>query len=227
MLPAQPLARLLGRAASLRREEARVAGKRVMVAGLGNYGLRGTRHSVGMAMLNHLAIKLSVADQWKPDRCCCGDVAIAKLHNLELVLMKPRRLMNVNGLCVAGAAEAYNLSTEDIYLVHDDLDKPLGKVVLKLGGSARGHNGVRSCISSLSSDRMVRIRIGIGRPVGEAAVDRYVLGRFTSAEQELLPQVLEQAAEMLLEHIQQRDSAKDSPAACGEPISAPLETEGT
>ncbi|XP_015265887.1 PREDICTED: probable peptidyl-tRNA hydrolase [Gekko japonicus] len=226
MLPIQPLGRLLGRAVSRRKDEVRVAGKRVMVAGLGNYGLRGTRHSVGMAMLNHLAGKLSVADQWKTDRRCCGDVAIAKLDNVELVLMKPRRLMNVNGLCVAGAAEAYNLSTEDIYLVHDDLDKPLGKVALKLGGSARGHNGVRSCINSLSSDCMVRLRIGIGRPAGEAAVDRYVLGRFTSAEQEILPQVLEQAVEMLLEHIRQRGNGKGTSAACEGRIRAPLGTEG-
>ncbi|XP_048368120.1 probable peptidyl-tRNA hydrolase [Sphaerodactylus townsendi] len=105
MLPAQPFGRLFGRALSRRKDEAKAAGKRVLVAGLGNYGLRGTRHSVGMAMLNHLANKLSVADQWKMDRRCCGDVAIAKLDNMELVLMKPRRLMNVNGLCVAGAGE--------------------------------------------------------------------------------------------------------------------------
>ncbi|XP_054854194.1 probable peptidyl-tRNA hydrolase [Eublepharis macularius] len=226
MLPVQPLGRLIGRAVSHRKDEAVVAGKRVLVAGLGNYGLRGTRHSVGMAILNHLANKLSVADQWKTDRRCCGDVAIAQLDNVELVLMKPRRLMNVNGLCVAGAAEIYNLSTEDIYLVHDDLDKPLGKVALKLGGSARGHNGVRSCISSLRSDCMVRLRIGIGRPVGEAAVDRYVLGRFSSAEQEVLPQVFEQAVEMLLEHIKQRENTKEDLAASGEQIRAPLEMEG-
>nr|XP_056716149.1 probable peptidyl-tRNA hydrolase [Euleptes europaea] len=226
MLPVQPLGRLFGRAVGHRKEEARVAGKRVLVAGLGNYGLRGTRHSVGMAMLNHLAHKLSVADQWKTDRRCCGDVTITKLDNVELVLMKPRRLMNVNGLCIAGAVNTYNLSAEDVYLVHDDLDKPLGKVALKLGGSARGHNGVRSCINSLSSDSMVRLRIGIGRPVGEATVDRYVLGRFTSAEQEILPQVFEQAVEMLLEHIRQRDNTKGSLAACGERIRAPLGTEG-
>lgn len=59
-----------------------------------------------MAVLNHLANKLSVADQWKTDRRCCGDVAIAQLDNVELVLMKPRRLMNANGLCVAGAGES-------------------------------------------------------------------------------------------------------------------------
>ncbi|XP_067398211.1 peptidyl-tRNA hydrolase isoform X2 [Emydura macquarii macquarii] len=179
-----------------------------VVAGLGNYGLRGTRHNVGMAVLNQLAQKLNVADQWKADRRCCADVTITNVEETELVLMKPRRLMNINGLSVASAAETYNLGVEDIYLVHDDLDKPLGKMAIKLGGSARGHNGVRSCISSLHSDCMVRLRVGIGRPVGEAMVDRYVLGRFNSAEHEVLPRVLEQAAELLLEHILQRSCGK-------------------
>uniref|UniRef100_A0A8C4KNE6 Peptidyl-tRNA hydrolase 1 homolog n=1 Tax=Dromaius novaehollandiae TaxID=8790 RepID=A0A8C4KNE6_DRONO len=108
------------------------------VAGLGNYGLRGTRHSVGMAVLDRLAGRLAVADRWRADGRCCGDVAVATAHGVELVLLKPRRLMNLNGLSVASAAKMYNLSPEDIYLVHDDLDKALGKVAIKLGGSARG-----------------------------------------------------------------------------------------
>ncbi|KFQ92915.1 putative peptidyl-tRNA hydrolase, partial [Nipponia nippon] len=91
-------------------------------------------------------------------------VAGAAAGGRELLLLKPRRLMNVNGLSVASAAEIYSLRPEDIYLVHDDLDKALGKVAIKLGGSARGHNGVRSCISALQSNEMTRVRVGIGRP---------------------------------------------------------------
>ncbi|NXT33001.1 PTH hydrolase, partial [Pelecanoides urinatrix] len=134
------------------------------VAGLGNYGLRGTRHSVGMAVLDRLARQLAVAAGWRVDRQCCADVALATARGLELLLLKPRRLMNLNGLSIASAAEIYNLHPEDIYLVHDDLDKALGKVAIKLGGSARGHNGVRSCISALHSNEMTRLRVGIGRP---------------------------------------------------------------
>ncbi|KFP82676.1 putative peptidyl-tRNA hydrolase, partial [Apaloderma vittatum] len=85
-------------------------------------------------------------------------------HGAELVLVKPRRLMNLNGLSIASAAEIYNFRPEDIYLVHDDLDKALGKVAIKLGGSARGHNGVQSCIGALHSNEMTRLRVGIGRP---------------------------------------------------------------
>ncbi|XP_025038386.1 peptidyl-tRNA hydrolase isoform X2 [Pelodiscus sinensis] len=198
-----------------------------VVAGLGNYGLQGTRHNVGMAVLNQLAQKLNIANQWKADRRCRADVTITNVEEAKLVLMKPRQLMNINGLSVASAAEIYKFRVEDIYLVHDDLDKPLGKMAIKLGGSARykrkapvendsgrfvGHNGVRSCISSLHSDCMVRLRVGIGRPVDEAMVDRYVLDRFTGAEQEVVQHVLEKAADLLLEHILHRNSSKATPA---------------
>ncbi|XP_068925654.1 peptidyl-tRNA hydrolase [Petaurus breviceps papuanus] len=184
--------------------EPRPPGKRWLVAGLGNYKLQGTRHSVGMAVLNQLAKHLNVADQWKRQPQCCADVAIACLGEAELVLLKPRQFMNVNGRSVAQAAKMYQLAAEDIYLVHDELDKPLGKLAMKLGGSASGHNGVRSCISCLNSNVMPRLRVGIGRPTHPGAVERYVLDRFTAAEQERLPSLLEQATELLLGHICQR-----------------------
>ncbi|XP_065784479.1 peptidyl-tRNA hydrolase isoform X3 [Muntiacus reevesi] len=131
--------------------EPRPAGKRWLVAGLGNPGLPGTRHSVGMAVLGHLARRLGVAESWVRDRRCAADLALASLGDAQLVLLRPRRLMNLNGHSVARAAELFGLTAEEVYLVHDELDKPLGKVALKLGGSARGHNGVRSCMSCLNS----------------------------------------------------------------------------
>ncbi|XP_020821126.1 peptidyl-tRNA hydrolase isoform X2 [Phascolarctos cinereus] len=176
----------LSRGMSRAGPEPRPPGKRWLVAGLGNYRLQGTRHSVGMAVLNQLAKHLNVADQWKRQRQCCADVAIARLGEAELM---------------------YQLAAEDIYLVHDELDKPLGKLAMKLGGSASGHNGVRSCINCLNSNVMPRLRVGIGRPTHPGAVEQYVLDRFTAAEQERLPPLLEQATEVLLSHIRQRSLA--------------------
>ncbi|OWK10706.1 hypothetical protein Celaphus_00005207 [Cervus elaphus hippelaphus] len=201
--------------------EPRLAGKRWLVAGLGNPGLPGTRHSVGMAVLGHLARRLGVAESWVRDRRCAADLALASLGDAQLVLLRPRRLMNLNGHSVAravvtratvslGQAELFGLTAEEVYLVHDELDKPLGKVALKLGGSARGHNGVRSCMSCLNSSAMPRLRVGIGRPTHQDAVQAYVLGRFSPAEQELLPPVLERAADLLLDHIRQRSQESSS-----------------
>lgn len=190
--------------------EPRPAGKRWLVAGLGNPGLPGTRHSVGMAVLGHLARRLGVAESWARDRRCAADLALASLGDAQLVLLQPRRLMNLNGHSVARAAELFGLTAEEVYLVHDELDKPLGKVALKLGGSTRGHNGVRSCMSCLNSSAMPRLRVGIGRPTHRDAVQAYVLGRFSPAEQELLPPVLERAVDLLLDHIRQRSQGSSS-----------------
>ncbi|XP_070235051.1 peptidyl-tRNA hydrolase isoform X4 [Bos mutus] len=123
--------------------EPRPAGKRWLVAGLGNPGLPGTRHSVGMAVLGQLARRLGVAESWERDRRCAADLAQASLGDAQLVLLRPRRLMNLNGHSVAQAVELFGLTAEEVYLVHDELDKPLGKVALKLGGSARQCHGCR------------------------------------------------------------------------------------
>ncbi|XP_057581070.1 probable peptidyl-tRNA hydrolase isoform X1 [Hippopotamus amphibius kiboko] len=201
--------------------EPRPPGKRWLVAGLGNPGLPGTRHSVGMAVLGQLARRLGVAESWARDRRCAADLALASLGDAQLVLLRPRRLMNVNGRSVARAAvtratvclcqaELFGLTAEEVYLVHDELDKPLGKLALKLGGSARGHNGVRSCISCLNSNAMPRLRVGIGRPTHPDTVQAYVLGRFSPAEQELLPPLLERATDLLLDHIRERSQGPSS-----------------
>uniref|UniRef100_A0A8C0CFH5 Peptidyl-tRNA hydrolase 1 homolog n=1 Tax=Balaenoptera musculus TaxID=9771 RepID=A0A8C0CFH5_BALMU len=120
--------------------EPRPPGKRWLVAGLGNPGLPGTRHSVGMAVLGQLARRLGVAESWARDRRCAADLAQASLGDAQLVLLRPRRLMNVNGRSVARATELFALA-EEVCLVHDDLHKPLGKLALKLGGSARQCHG--------------------------------------------------------------------------------------
>ncbi|XP_048199346.1 probable peptidyl-tRNA hydrolase isoform X2 [Perognathus longimembris pacificus] len=202
--------RWLSRAMSRRGLESGCPGKRWLVAGLGNPGLPGTRHSVGMAVLGQLARRLGVADSWTRDRRCVADLALAPLGDAQLVLLRPRRLMNANGLSVAQAAKLFGLTAEEVYLVHDELDKPLGKLSLKLGGSARGHNGVRSCISCLNSSAMPRLRVGIGRPTHPSAVQDYVLGCFSPEEQELLPPLIDRATDLLLEHIRARSQGPSS-----------------
>ncbi|KAL2782088.1 putative peptidyl-tRNA hydrolase isoform 5 [Daubentonia madagascariensis] len=86
--------------------EPRPPGKRWLVAGLGNPGLPGTRHSVGMAVLGQLARRLGVAESWARDRRCAADLALAPLGDAQLVLLRPRRLMNANGRSVARAGNA-------------------------------------------------------------------------------------------------------------------------
>ncbi|XP_012713959.3 probable peptidyl-tRNA hydrolase [Fundulus heteroclitus] len=194
--------------------EIHTEGRRKLVVGLGNPGMEGTRHSVGMAVLGALAARLGVADRWHGDRHVSGEVILSEVQQTRLVLLRPRLLMNVNGVSVAKAAGKYGIRPEDILLVHDELDKPLGKIAIKHGGSARGHNGVRSCVDCLQTDVMLRLRVGIGRPSGKTSVERHVLSRFSSEEQKVLESVLVQSVDLLISQLSQQDSpsAPSSPA---------------
>uniref|UniRef100_H3DH51 peptidyl-tRNA hydrolase n=1 Tax=Tetraodon nigroviridis TaxID=99883 RepID=H3DH51_TETNG len=188
-------------------------GRRKLVVGLGNPGMDGTRHSVGMAVLGALAARLRVADRWRPDKHVSGEVIVCE-EPTSVVLLRPRLLMNVNGVSVARAAGKYGIQPEDILLVHDELDKPLGKISIKQGGSPRGHNGVRSCIDCLQTDVMPRLRVGIGRPAGKSSVERHVLGRFSCEEKKVLDSVLLQSVDLVLSQLSVLDSPKN---ACSPP----------
>ncbi|XP_069379319.1 peptidyl-tRNA hydrolase isoform X2 [Paralichthys olivaceus] len=187
-------------------------GPRKLVVGLGNPGMEGTRHSVGMAVLGALAARLDVADRWRGDKHVSGEVIVSEIQHTHVVLLRPRLLMNVNGVSVAKAAGKYGIRPEDILLVHDELDKPLGKINIKHGGSARGHNGVRSCVDCLQTDVMQRLRVGIGRPTGKTSVERHVLGRFSSEERKVLDSVLIQSVDLLLSQLSRQESPQDSPS---------------
>ncbi|XP_032435693.1 peptidyl-tRNA hydrolase [Xiphophorus hellerii] len=195
--------------------EIHTEGRRKLVVGLGNPGMEGTRHSVGMAVLGALAARLGVADRWHGDRHVSGEVILTEVQQARVVLLRPRLLMNVSGVSVARAAGKYGVKPEDILLVHDELDKPLGKIAIKHGGSARGHNGVRSCVDCLQTDVMPRLRVGIGRPSGKTSVERHVLSRFTAEEQKVLEAVLVQSVDLLISQLSQQDAQSASSPAGG------------
>ncbi|KAM9465293.1 putative peptidyl-tRNA hydrolase isoform 1-T1 [Salvelinus alpinus] len=180
--------------------------RRRLVVGLGNPGMNSSRHSVGMAVLEALASRLGVADSWRGDRHVSGEVIVSDIQDTQIVLLRPRLLMNINGVSVAKAAVKYSIKPEHILLVHDELDKPLGKLAMKQGGSARGHNGVRSCVECLQTDVMPRLRVGIGRPSGKTSVDRHVLGRFSQEEQKVLSGVLEESVDILLSQLTDKEN---------------------
>jgi len=111
--------------------------------------------------------------------------------------------MNINGRCVANAYRKYGIrATTDVLLVHDDLDRDFGKLSIKHGGSANGHNGVKSSAGMLQSDAMKRMRVGVGRPYNRDAVTRYVLSDFSLKEKEVLDDmVLQPAVDKILHEI--------------------------
>ncbi|CAG8502078.1 20976_t:CDS:2 [Gigaspora rosea] len=109
---------------------------------------------------------------------------------LEITLMKPLLLMNVSGKSVYKAIRELKLTPADIIVVHDDMQRELGKISIKEGGSANGHNGIKSVIDALKTNQFRRMRIGIGRPPKEIddrshdVISSYVLARITNSEME-------------------------------------------
>lgn len=153
-----------------------------LIIGLGNPGSRfsNTRHNVGAMVANSLAAKLGATK--KTDNQAQATIYEAA----DKHLMTPLKFMNEAGASAAAVIKKLNLKPEDILVIHDDLDLPPGEMKLKASGSASGHNGVRSIIAHLKTDRFPRLRIGIGRPFPhkpttpeeEAIVSQFVLEPF-------------------------------------------------
>lgn len=151
-----------------------------VVVGLGNPGrsYERTRHNAGYLVVEELARRHN--GSWrKKKKAEASDISVGPKN---VTLLKPTTFMNLTGSALAG------FRTEDLILVHDDLDLPPGDVRVKVGGGAGGHNGLRSAIQNVGPE-FTRVRIGIGRPPegSRISVTDFVLGRMDSAVKDALP----------------------------------------
>jgi PTH1 family peptidyl-tRNA hydrolase len=162
-----------------------------MVVGLGNPGRRyqATRHNVGFDVLDRLAEQAGAGFEPRPR----WQAASARLPD-GTWLLKPGTFMNLSGRAVQAAASFFKLPPESLLVVFDDVSLPLGTLRLRSGGSHGGHNGVRSIIESLGSERFPRLKIGIGGS-GAGALTGHVLGRFRDDEREALENALARAVD--------------------------------
>jgi len=167
-----------------------------LIVGLGNpeSEYADTRHNLGFACVRELARRLGVSVDRKRWQSLIG-----RSEAMGLWLVMPQTFMNLSGEAVAKALKDIGLAPEQTWVVYDELDLPMCRMRIRRGGSGAGHNGVRSLISSLGTDDFVRFRVGIGKPSrkGSPAGRHYVLGRFTKAEAERLPQVINGVADAL------------------------------
>lgn len=159
-----------------------------LVVGLGNPGPRysGTRHNAGFLVVDELARRHAV------DLRAGRDGEEGRLGTVRL--LKPGTFMNLSGAAVQAAATRSGIRPQEICVVHDDLDLPLGRVRVRVGGGAGGQKGVRDVIDRLGPD-FVRVKVGIGRPPARWTVENWVLSRFRSDEAEVLEAVVGAAAD--------------------------------
>lgn len=164
-----------------------------LIVGLGNPGRRyeNTRHNVGFKAIDYLADQLGIKVDKEKNRALIGE---GKLKDEKIVLVKPQTFMNLSGEAVAPLAAWYKVELEDILIIYDDLALEVGRIRIRGQGSHGGHNGVRSLIAHLKTEKIPRIKIGIGSPPPQWDTADYVLGNFSPDEQKIIQDAVENAA---------------------------------
>ena len=170
------------------------AGNMKCIVGLGNPGklYEHTRHNIGFEVIEALSNQLNIPlDQSKFK----GLYGIGFHKGEKVLLLKPLTYMNLSGESIRACLDYYQIDLEDLLIIYDDLDLPVGKMRLRQKGSPGGHNGIKSTVAHLGTQEFNRIRIGIDRPKSGISVPDYVLGRFSKEEQPLTYEAVNKSAE--------------------------------
>ncbi len=173
-----------------------------IIVGLGNPGPEHllTRHNAGYWFVDLLARRHG--GEFRDYRKYSGETARVTIGARELVLLKPTTYMNRSGLSIRQLSEFYKIAPEEVLVVHDELDLPVGSTRLKQGGGHGGHNGLRDAIAHIG-ESFWRLRLGVGHPGNKADVIDYVLTRAPRAEEDSILEAVGAAADcipLLLEH---------------------------
>jgi peptidyl-tRNA hydrolase, PTH1 family len=167
----------------------------LLVVGLGNPGREydGTRHNVGFAVVDELVRRHGGRLRKGKERALVDEL---RIDAQRMVVAQPQTYMNLSGESVTRLVRRFDV--EDLHrlvVVHDELDLPVGRLKVKVGGGLAGHNGLRSIKSHLHTDDFVRIRIGIGKPPAKEHGADHVLSRLGKAERTLLEEMVDTAAD--------------------------------
>ncbi len=176
-----------------------------LIVGLGNPGLRyaNNRHNVGFICLNHFAKAHSI----KFDRKAChARIGTGEVASSSVVLARPQIFMIQSGRSVSQLVKRFEVTLNELIVMHDDLDLPLGKIRIRLGGSSAGHKGINSIIEALGNPNFIRIRVGIGRPeltegheeTRQDEVVDYVLGAFTPEERKIMEETIPRVSQAIV-----------------------------
>ena len=165
-----------------------------IIAGLGNPGreYENTKHNAGFMALDVLADRLGISISKLKFKALIGD---GRIGNEKVILVKPQTYMNLSGESIREIVAFYKIDTEDLIVIYDDIDIPVGTLRIRGKGSAGTHNGMRSVVSQLQDDGFPRIRVGIGGDKGEGEIVKYVLSGFSGEEKDKVKEAVLKAAD--------------------------------
>ncbi len=181
-----------------------------IVVGLRNPGAdyEGTRHNVGAEVVERVLSRLDQTPGRAPSRVS-GAIAQIGVGEDRTVFLLPYVFMNESGRVVRSALDYYKLATDDLLVVHDDIDLPFGRLRLQVAGGSGGHNGIRSVESSLGTKEFSRLKVGVGRPPGSQDPAGYVLRPFAKSERPEVDLMVEDAADVVIRWLEDRERAQE------------------
>ena len=185
-----------------------------LIVGLGNPGEKyeTTRHNLGFVILDHFLKDAKTVNQtnWEDSPKLKSEIFILQLQSKtgqgqKVLLAKPKTYMNGSGMAVSAISSFYKITPDDIWIVHDELDLPLGTMKIRFGGSGAGHHGVESIIKILGTDKFWRFRMGIWASKNHDAIARhkfkntedFVLDRFKTHETRKVKHLIKRGVDAL------------------------------
>ncbi len=174
-----------------------------LIVGLGNIGreYEKTRHNFGFLAVEELARQFRFTE-WRDEKKFFGSICTGQIENEKVMLLKPNTLMNLSGKAVGAIAHFYKISTNDVWIWHDDVDLDFEKVRIKLRGGSGGHNGIKSITSSLGSPEYARLKFGLkSEMLSKMPTSNFVLGKFSKEEMEKMPIIIKDGVNKFLEQI--------------------------
>jgi len=169
-----------------------------LIVGLGNPGSKysDSKHNAGFLVVDELAGKWNIEISTRKFDSFFGKGIIKKY---SVVVAKPQTYMNLSGVAVERLARFFKVGTDDVIVIHDDLDLGFGDIRIKVGGGDGGHKGLRSVIDCLGGPELTRIRFGIGKPVQKEMTERFVLEPFSDDEMKHMSGLITRACDAVVE----------------------------
>jgi len=179
-----------------------------LIIGLGNPGTKyaRNRHNYGFLALDHIHEFFKTFDAWTLDKRSNALVSKGEFHGQQIILAKPQTFMNLSGSAVASLANFYKISVQDIWVIHDDFDLPLGVTRISQNASSAGHKGIKSIIDILGTKDFLRFRLGI-HPIGRTffsalfkkmtSIEKFVLKNFEKEELKMAEQAIQRNSQAI------------------------------
>lgn len=179
-----------------------------MIVGLGNPGSKyeKTKHNIGFMAIDNIVKNLDVT--FTDDKNFKAQIGSTFINHEKVYFVKPTTFMNNSGIAVKALLTYYNIDITDLIVIYDDLDMEVSKLRLRSKGSAGGHNGIKSIIAHIGTQKFNRIKVGIGRPLKGMTVINHVMGQFNTEDNIAISLTLDRVVNAVKFYLQENDFEK-------------------